>query len=69
MKQELQPTLREFQNEFDVFRRRVARFASGVAKARPGDLANDLLTLSDWADAFAAKLAKIILAAGNQKSV
>jgi hypothetical protein len=59
MSQELQRSLQELLNEFEPIRLKVARFASAEAKARPGMLANELLTLSDWADAFAAKLAKV----------
>ncbi len=69
MNQEIQRFLSEVQNDFEAIRLKIARFASAVAKTRAGDLANDLLTLSDWADAFAAKLAKISEAAKNQKSV
>lgn len=69
MSQELQQFLRELQDEFKSIRLKVARCAHTEEKERPGRLANDLLTLSDWADAFAHKLDEISAAAGKQSPV
>ena len=67
MSEDLQQCLRELQDEFKPIRLKVAKCALAQEKSRPGPVANDLLRLSDWADAFAHKLGEILKAAMNPK--
>jgi hypothetical protein len=55
------------QDEFNPIRLKVAECARTQEKSRPGPVADDLLRLSDWADAFAHKLGEISKAAINPK--
>lgn len=63
MSQELECCLQELQDEFKSIRIKVTRCAQTAEKSRPARLADDLLSLSDWADAFAHKLDEISKAA------